>query len=178
MSTQQIIQPPSFDAESWRQRLAGLIDPDAHDDDDNPAAIEHKNQSVELCLCLCELFGDSLDRMTLWDRIGSALATACAKCDDGDIDRYVTLCLEHVKADVGAAGRNQGVAAMLYLASEKSASWRQGLVRYIAAHIYTIPVHARIRWEKVKIARKDERSLRKGGELSTGEIVEKKAGAL
>lgn len=178
MSTAATSPPPTpaaneFDANAWRQRLAGLTDPDYSAGDDDPAQAEQKEAAIELCLCLCDLFGASLDRMTLWDRIGSALASSAAKVDNGDIDRFVTMCLEHVLADVGAAGRHTGVAALLHAASEKNLSWRQGFVRYVAGHVYTIPVHARIRWEKIKVQRKDDRAYREGGKLSTGEIVEK-----
>lgn len=111
--------------------------------------------------------------MTLWDRIGSALSTAVAKCDDGDTDRMISLCLDHVRADAGAAGRHIGLSALLYAAGEKTLAWRQGWSRYIASHSYALLAHARLRWEKVKVQRNDERALARGGKLSSGEIVEK-----
>lgn len=155
MSTPSVIPPlpGTFDANLWRQRLAGLTDPD-YSADDNPAAQEYKVRAVELVLCLCELFGDSLDRMTLWDRIGSALGASCAKCDDGDIDRFVSAALEHVKADAGASSRNDRLAKQLPAMCAKGLSWRQGFVRYVASHSFSVLAHGRLAWEKVKEGRK------------------------
>jgi len=164
----------SFDAAAWRLKLAGLTDPDySTPTDGNASAAEHKQWAITMCLACCDLFGASLDRMTLWDRIPGALATACAKCDDGDIDRYVSLALSHIKADASRAARHIDIAALLYQASTKPASWRQGLVRYIATHDFSIVSYARRAWEQTKADRKDERVYKTGGELSTGEIVEK-----
>ncbi len=111
--------------------------------------------------------------MTIWKRIPSGLASSCTKCDDGDIDRYVSLLLNHIKADSAQAARNVDVEALLFEADGKPISWRQGLVRYIATHDFSIISFARRQWESVKASRKDDRAYRLGGELSTGEIVEK-----
>lgn len=173
MSTLQISPPQSFDAERWRQSLAGLTDPD-YSGDDNPQAAEHKSASIDLCICLCELFGTSLARETLWERIGSALQTASAKSDDGDCDRLVSLALDHIRAEVGQSGRNVNLAALLYAANGKTLAWRQGWPRYISSHVFSIVTHARMRWETVKQERADVRALKHGGTVpSTGEIVER-----
>jgi len=95
--------------------------------------------------------------MTLWDRIGSALAGACAKCADGDTDRFVSLCLEHVKADSGRASRHEILPRMLGDWSERPAAWRQGFVRYIATHSFAVLAHARLAWERIKEIRKENR---------------------
>lgn len=79
---------------------------------------------------MCELFGESLDRVTLWDRIGSAIATAAAKCDDGDTDRFASLCLEHVKADHAAAARHEGFAAWVVTMAARDDAYRQAFVRH------------------------------------------------
>lgn len=168
--------PPTFDAESFRQKLAGLTDPDYSGTEDNSTAVEHKQWAIDLCVCLCEVFGDKgrggpLDRLTLWDRIESALRTATAKVDDGSVDRLLTLCLEHVHA-IGYA-RNVRYLGLLAL-SDKPLAWRQGFVRYIDRHVPAVLGHAVRAWEQVKDQRRDERALRDGGiVLSTGEIVEK-----
>lgn len=151
--------PPTFDAQLFRQKLAGLTDPDYSAGDDNSAAAEHKRAAIDLCVCLCELFGESLDRTTLWDRIGSALMGACPKCADGDTDRFVSLCMEHVRADVGRASRHEILPKLLADWSERPAVWRQGFVRYVATHLFSIVPHARLAWERVK----ERRAASNGG---------------
>jgi hypothetical protein len=132
-----------------------LTDPDYSAGDDNSASAEHKDMAVKLCVVLCELFGESLDRMTLWDRIASALATAAAKTNDGDTDRFISIALDHVRADAGKASRNEVLPMMLYDMAEKPAAWRQGFVRYVASHSFAILAHGRLKWEHVKAARKE-----------------------
>ncbi len=156
MSTQAISLPPplpTFDSAVFRLKLAGLTDPDSSGED-NPSAAEHKATSIDLCVFLCELFGETLDRLSLWDRIASALATAASKTDDGDTDRFITLCLEHVKADPAAAARHLPLGGLLSACDGKSLAWRQGWVRYISGHSYAIVSHARATWEQVKESRK------------------------
>lgn len=157
MSTQATSQSPprppqTFDPETFRQTLAGLTDPD-YSDDAAGAADEYKASAIDLCLCLCELFGESLDRTTLWDRIASALATAAAKANDGNTDRFASLCLDHVRADPGQASRHDRFSAWLTVASAKPMAWRQGVVRYVVGHSYALIAHARLAWEKVKAGR-------------------------
>lgn len=125
--------------------------------DDNRAAAEHKEWAVEFCVGCCDLFGESLDRMTLWDRIPSGLAVACVKCDDGDMDRFVSLVLEHIKSDAGCAARHPAIARALEV-SKNPVAWRQGLVRYIASHSFATIAHARRAWEATKAARQDEKA--------------------
>lgn len=151
--------PATFDAQQWRLKLAGLTDPDSSGDDGNPNAAEHRAAAVDLCLCLCELFGESLDRVTLWDRIASALATAAAKCHDGDTDRFASLALEHVKADPGAATRHEGFCAWMLSCGERPSSWRQGFVRYVVTHSFAALAHGRRAWEQ----RKTERTAKRNG---------------
>lgn len=177
MSTPVIVPnaPSTFDAESFRLKLAGLTDPDYSGSDDNSTVADYKRHAVDLCVCLCEVFGDKgrggpLDRMTLWDRIESALRTAAAKIDDGSIDRLLSLCIEHVHG-VGYA-RSIRYLGLLALA-DKPLSWRQGFVRYIDRHVPAVLGHAVRMWEQVKDERRDVRAMREGGTLSSGEIVEK-----
>lgn len=141
-----------LNAEEFRQRLAGLIDPDAAPSD-LPAQDEYRAASVRLCVVLAGLFGDSLDRVTLWDRTGSALATACAKVADGDLDRFVSLCLEHVKADAGRAAADDRLNALVADLSDRPAAWSQGFVRYVAQHAFAVLVHGRRAWQAEKESR-------------------------
>lgn len=139
---------PVISTDDLRRRLAGLVDPER-----TPGAseeMEYKEAAHRLGCVLASLFGESLDRLTLWDRIGSGFATACAKVDDGDLDRFASICLDHVKADPGAAASNAALGALLSTFAARPIEWRQGFVRYIRSHSYSVLVHARSRWERVK----------------------------
>lgn len=121
--------------------------------DGSDLAEGYKVAAVDLCLCLCELFGETLDRKTLWEKIGSALRTAAAKSDDGDTDRFMSLCLEHVRAEDGAASRCQRLADVLRRLISVPLAWRQSWVRYVASRVPAILAHSRAAWEIVKAER-------------------------
>lgn len=149
---------PVIDTEEFRRRVAGLIDPTrAPTGAAETASI--KEEAKQLCLTLCELFGESLDRMTLWDRIGTAMATAAAKCDDGDTDRFAALCLDHVKGDHAAAARHDGFGAWVVTMAARDDAYRQAFVRHCGAKTAIVLVHARAAWEQ----RKQTRKVAKGG---------------
>ena len=139
---------PLISHEELRRKLAGLTDPDRA-----PGAaegVELKDLTHRLGCVLAHLFGDSLERVTLWSRIGSGLAAGCAKVDDGDLDRYISLCLEHVQADTAKAAACEPLAQILHTVTVRPIEWRQAFVRYVRTHLYSVIVHSRARWEKVK----------------------------
>jgi hypothetical protein len=142
----------------FRKKVVGLIDPNRH----ATGAAETqavKETAVQLCLILCELYGDTLDRMKLWDRIATALSVAASKCDDGDTDRFISLCLEHVQADPAAAARHELFANWVSTMGVRDAAHRQMFVRVAGQQSYVILVHARSAWEK----RKETKMAAKGG---------------
>lgn len=140
---------PAIDQAEFRRRVAGLIDPNRKPTGAAETA-SIKEESVQLCLTLCELFGESLDRKTLWDRIGSALSTAACKCDDGDSDRFASLCLDHVKADNAEAARHEQFGAWVVTMAARDEAYRQALVRYCGTKTAIVLVHARAAWEQRK----------------------------
>lgn len=150
MSIPQHAPPPSFDAQQFRLALAGLTDPDSSAQSDDGLAPEYKAASIDLCVCLCDLFGRSLDRKTLWDRIASALAAASAKANAGDTDHLISMCLEHVRADASYVSAHDLMPTLTAKWADKPISWRQGWVRYISTRGYAIIAHSRLRWEAVK----------------------------
>lgn len=139
---------PRLDTEALRRELAGLVDPSPR-----PGSTERQEiaeAASRLCSILASLFGDDLDRLTLWSRIDSAIATACAKVTDGDLDRLVSLCLEHVKASPGAAAANPALGDLLATIGVRPQPWRQEFAHHLVAHRYAVLVHGRARWERVK----------------------------
>lgn len=144
-------QPPPLeviDYESIRRKLAGLADPDRKLGASE--SIEVKQVAVRLCTILAHLFGEDLDRKTLWDRIGSGLASGLVKVADSDLDRFVAVCLDHVRASDGDAARCEALAQMLGDFAVRPKEWHNAVLAYIRAHRYPVLVFARQRWEAVK----------------------------
>ena len=144
---------PSIDYQEFRRRLAGLADPD------RPLGAEANGEmrrlASSLCSLLAELFGDDLDRLTLWGRIGTSLQTACAKVTDGNLDRFVSLCLEHVCADPARASGNEQLFMLLGEFGRKPIEWRQGFVDYVRTHIYVVISYGRQAWDLRKVELKE-----------------------
>lgn len=145
---QSLLALPVLNTEAFRRKLAGLSDPSRPGGIAEPAEI--RETAHRLCSILASLFGESLDRKTLWDRIGSALKTSVAKVDDGDLERFVSLCLEHVQADVGEAGRSEALERELSTYETRPAEWRTAFLAYVAANHYPVVVFGRRRWERIK----------------------------
>ncbi|MGE4195966.1 MAG: hypothetical protein AB7G11_02425 [Phycisphaerales bacterium] len=99
---------------------------------------------------MASLFGDDLDRKSLWSRIGSAIETACAKVSDDDLDRFVTLCLEHVAADPSATAACPPLLQVLETFAQRPPEWRFAFLAWFRSHRYAAIVHGRARWEGVK----------------------------
>lgn len=110
--------------------------------------------AIELCLLLATHFNrKTLDPMTLWTRIGTALATSSVKVQDGDMGRFITLCLEVVKAHPGIFAADEKALKLIEALMGKSSEWRQSFVRYVAARSYIIIILGRGAWEEVKAER-------------------------
>lgn len=139
---------PVISTEETRRALAGLADPDRSPGESE--SVEIKDALHRFGCVLAHLFGDELDRIKLWDRIGSAFASACAKVDDGDLDRFATLCLDHVQADPGEAARCGPLNQLLSTFAVRPIEWRQAFVRHARTHYYSVLSHSKARWEQVK----------------------------
>jgi hypothetical protein len=140
---------PLMSTEDLRRKLAGLSDPD-RSSGTIAEGVELKEVSCRLCCVLAYLFGEELDRKTLWARIASGIAAGCAKVDDGDLDRFASLCLDHVQADAAKVAACDPLGQILATFAVRPIEWRQALVRYLRTHGYSVIVHARARWELVK----------------------------
>ena len=145
-----ITLPPKLDCEAFRRKLAGLSSPDRRGETDRA---EIRDLAVRWVTILARLFGDDLDRKTLWDRIDSAIESACSKVADGDMDRWATLCLEHVKASPGKSAACDALTHMLTLWTEATAEQNIEFVAYCARHRYSLLVHGRAAWQDEKAAK-------------------------
>lgn len=139
-----------------RLRLAGLIDP--NEDLPKRLADEQKRKAIEFVGCLPEVYGDSLDRISLWDRIGTALETAHAKTIGVDCEFFVSRVLEHLKAESSKVARCETIGFILDWLSDCSDEAKQAWLTYMATHRYAVLVHAKAAWERTKQERKDGRN--------------------
>jgi len=95
------------------------------------------------------LFGDDLDRKTMWDRIASGVKTSIAKCN-GDIEEFVSYLLEHVKAESAYVAANEKLLAFITVAKEREASWRDDFLYTIEKKLFVLLVLAREKWNERK----------------------------
>lgn len=141
-----------LNTEQFRQRLAGLIDPA---DELAPEQIQSQRDiAVLFVAALPQVFGENLDRMTLWDRIGTAIQTAYAKTAADDCDFFISRALEHVQAAPADVARNENIARVMAWAADATPEERQAWLGYMTTHLYSVLVRARQIWEAYKIESK------------------------
>lgn len=108
-----------------------------------------KNLAINWSCCLARVFSDDLDRKTLWERIGTALDTACAKHPD-DTAAWANATLEHVKADFGKAAASKGLETTLAdLERFRDADARR-FITYVKLRKFIVVAHARAAWQDLK----------------------------
>lgn len=134
MSIQQL------SAEAFRQRLAGLVDPDQALPEEERDEI--KNQAVKFVSILASLFGDSLDRKTLWERIGNGIIVCSAKCG-GDWETFVNQILQYIKADGARVAASKALNSIVAELAEKPRTWREAWLRVMESKHFLIIVKAR-----------------------------------
>lgn len=137
-----------IDFDEFRRKLAGLSSPESRSAM-TPAVI--KDMAVRFVTILADLFGDDLERITLWTRIDTALATSLAKVgSSNDIDQFASFCLEHVKAEAGQSAASQPLLAILDTMNRVPSEDRHAFLGYFRDHRYPAIVFGRQRWELVK----------------------------
>lgn len=139
---------PTLTTEQMRQKLAGLLDLSASRPPEFREAC--RSLAIQFCAALPRIFGESLDRLTLWDRIASAIQTAHAKTTGGDIDAFVQHVCEHIKADPSRAVADDEfgeVSDRLFSATDQE---RREWMTYVATHLIPVLTQARRRWELAK----------------------------
>lgn len=110
-----------------------------------------KDSAIRLCALLARHFGEGLDRLTLWDRIGSAWEVALSKVGgDPDLFRLASLLLEHVQADPAAAARCDGLAGLYAEWEGWPDETRHAFLAYCRAHRYPLLAFGRQKWERMK----------------------------
>jgi hypothetical protein len=142
MSTQQLpSQNQSLSTEQLRQRLASLIDTQA----EKPEwyAEVAKGLAIQFCASLPSVFGESLDRMTMWDKIATAIQSGYAKTVSGDLDLFVQHVLESIKADPAKAVACERLTDAIDDLQRLPEQERQDWLQYLATHLIPVLVYAR-----------------------------------
>lgn len=134
-------------AEAFRQRLAGFVDPDQVLPEEGREEI--KNQAVKFCSILASLFGDDLDRKTLWERMGNGLVVCTAKCG-GDWETFINEMLQYIKADAGKVAASKALALFLEEFGKQPKQNKEAFLRTIEAKHFLIIVKARALWNSMK----------------------------
>jgi hypothetical protein len=128
-----------------RQRLAGLIDPaEAVTVTDKET---YRLLAVEFCAALPAVFGDTLDRMTLWDRIASGIQSGYAKTVSGDLELFVQHVLEHIRADASRVVACDRICSAQERLFDLSTDDRQAFLTYLVTHLIPVLVFARKEWK-------------------------------
>lgn len=91
-----------------------------------------------------------LEVVTLWDRIASGLNVACQEVDDGDVERIVNICLDHVKADPARVAACPQLADLLGVLLPLSLEQKKVFVEYLKKHLYLAVIYGRKKWEQFK----------------------------
>lgn len=142
---------PTLNTEQMRQSLAGLIDVQASSVGSDA---NYDRLAIQFCAVLPRIFGDELERVTLWNRIGSAIQSAFAKVINSDVDLFVQHVCEHIRADVAAAVSDEGLFLVLEALHQLSAKERQDWMIYLKTHLIPVLVHARAVWKASMDAKK------------------------
>lgn len=132
---------PSLSTEQLRQRLAGLIDPLAEKAEWHDEIA--KGLAIQFCAALPAVFGESLDRMTMWDKIAAAIQSGYAKTVSGDIDLFVQHVLESIKADAAKAVACERLTDAIDDLQRLREQDRQSWLQYLVTHLIPVLVYAR-----------------------------------
>lgn len=133
--------------EQYRQHLAGLIDPQQKLEVKDREVI--RLTAISFVACLPKIFGSELDRMTLWDRIGTAIQVAFSKTVDDDHEFFISEVCRHIMAGTAAA-RCEELQTIVVQVTEWEAERRVLWMQYLSSHLPVVLVHARAAWEKSK----------------------------
>lgn len=142
MTTQQLPPAnPTLTTDQLRKRLAGLVDPQCA----KPEwyAEIAKTLAIDFCAALPAVFGQNLDRMTMWDKIAAAIQSGYAKTVSGDLDLFVQHVLESIQADPAKAVACEKLTTAIDALQDLPEQERQDWLRYLVTHLIPVLVHAR-----------------------------------
>jgi acyl carrier protein len=127
-------------AEQFRRKLAGLESPEKKFTDAELDSM--KSAGVELIVALRELFGNSLDRKTLWERISNAIPVAAVK-SQGKADKFISVLLDYVKAEANGVVGSDLLKAMFMTLSDFSPEKQRQFIRVCVEYRMLLCLEAR-----------------------------------
>lgn len=141
-------------AEEFRQKLAGHKGRSDEESDVATQSIRH--ECVNFLAILPKLFGDSLDRKTLWERIHSGIITSITKSEK-DFEAFVNFLLQHIVAEPAMVASNTQLSQFITLANTRGKEWREDFMRTLELKSFVLIVLAREKWENVKQLNKGDK---------------------
>lgn len=159
----------TLSTEQFRQKLAGLLAP--FDPLDPKLKAFQRANAIKFLATLPQLFGDNLDRMTLWDRIASGVESAAAKTANADHEFFVTAVLRHIHAPRPLVSKSRRLADVLASLGDGDAVERQAFIDYLVTHLDAMLVHARVEWERYLAAKAAKADISFWGETLDFEEV-------
>ncbi len=140
-------------AEEFRQKLAGLVNPNQMMKEEEIEKVKEK--TIEFCSILPELFGDDLKRITLWERISHGLIVSSAKAN-GDIELFINQILLYIKAEPSNVASNKHLSDFIEFILSQSRNWQEQFIRTCESKYMFICVKARLIWNTKKEENKKE----------------------
>ena len=141
-----------LDAAEFRRRLAGLSDA-AAGEDLIPDEFREIASDYVLLLAIC-FNRDRLDAVTIWNRIDGAIERGLAECDGEDLERFVSVGLEHVFADMNVVVANDIALQLQERIYALRDHQRIFFLRYLSEHRYPTIVFGRSKWGQHQDSRK------------------------
>ena len=102
----------------------------------------------EACRLISEVprfFSDTLDRMTMWDRIGNGLCAAVSK-SDGNLRLFVNYLVEYVKADYGKFASCETINNIINTFELREKEWQKLFVENCHKFSFLIIAKSRQMW--------------------------------
>jgi hypothetical protein len=132
--------------EEYRLKLAGLSEASVKSELVKHSLLE---EAVDFVSELPVFYGDELNRMDLWDRIGNALAAASAKAD-GNLELFINSVLTYIKAAPTAVAASSRLSAFIVAFENRDSNWKRDFIQQFQEYSYLIIVKARAAWQTKK----------------------------
>lgn len=108
-----------------------------------------RDEAINFCSTLAGLFGDDLDRKTLWERIGNGIVASVAKCG-GEIEVFMNEMLDYIKADPGKVAASKNMEMHIQMFATRPKEWKDAFLKIMETRHFIIVVKARTLWNMNK----------------------------
>ncbi|MCL1789849.1 MAG: hypothetical protein FWG40_00570 [Peptococcaceae bacterium] len=125
-------------AVEFRRRLAGLEDVSQTVETDEGM----RDLAIDFVLALKDVFGDSLDRKTVWNRISNGISIAANKCG-GKVDSFIAEALEFVKASPEGVVTNDKLKRVNAEIKGQPKDWQMAFIKSCLTYRTLILLEAR-----------------------------------